>query len=99
MREWYDRLRALAPRTNLDSARGLAFGDALDEAYSQNGQPDWTRLAQTYGITHVVRRMDRGEPPLSSLLYESTPWAVYSVAPSAASREGGNTSSRPRLEN
>lgn len=93
MREWYRRLLALAPRADPASVRGLAFGNALDSAYASNTRADWNRLAQNYGITHAVRDQTEGEPPDGEVVFEAGAWAVYEIAPSAASREGDDASS------
>ena len=93
---WYDRLLALAPAAATSSSRGLTFGDALDDAYARNRRDDWSRLARAYGVTHVVRRTDSGEPPRGTLVFEAGRWAVYDVAPSAPSREGDRASELER---
>ena len=78
--EWYDRLLALTPEAASSPARGLAFGEALDDAYARNREDDWARLARDYGVTYVLRRRDAGAPPRAPAAFESGPWAVYDVA-------------------
>jgi len=97
MHAWYRRLLALAPRVSPDSARGLAFGEALDAAYATNTAADWDRLAQTYGITHVIRDQTEGEGPVGEPVFVAGAWTVYEIAPSTLGREGDDTSSTLNL--
>ncbi|MEO0559024.1 MAG: DUF6798 domain-containing protein [Bacteroidota bacterium] len=97
MREWYRRLLELAPRVDT-TARGLSFGDALDAAYARNTAADWDRLAQRYGITHVIRDRAHGEAPRGEVVFEAGTWAVYEIAPSATHREGDGDQPSPPLQ-
>ena len=87
--EWYARLLALAPAATRSPARGLAFGEALDDAYALNREDDWARLARDYGVTYVLRRQGAGAPPRGVPVFEAGPWAVYALTAAEPGDTGG----------
>ncbi len=75
MREWYARLRNLAPVAA--PVRGIALKAQLDEAYHHRTLDDWMRLREQYGIDYFVyARTAEPAYPLP-VVYKDSYWSVY----------------------